>query len=90
MPHYLAFTKYPQGLGPMIRTANAVEGINNAIETTRRNSGGYFHSEREMAVKMKIIFDNLAKTKWLNPIPKFAANLAQINHMFFERFEGCL
>ncbi len=86
--NYLAFTKYPQGLRPMIRTTNAVEGINNAIETTRRNSGGYFHSEREMAIKMKIIFDNLAKTKWLNPIPKFAANLAQINHMFFERFEG--
>ena len=86
--NYLAFTKYPQGLRPMIRTTNAVEGINNAIETTRRNSGGYFHSEREMAIKMKIIFDNLAKTKWLNPISKFAANLAQINHMFFERFEG--
>lgn len=86
--NYLAFTKYPQGLRPMIRTTNAVEGINNAIETTRRNSGGYFHSEREMAIKMKIIFDNLAQTKWLNPIPKFAANLAQINHMFFERFEG--
>lgn len=86
--NYLAFTKYPQGLRPMIRTTNAVEGINNAIEITRRNSGGYFHSEREMAIKMKIIFDNLAKTKWLNPIPKFAANLAQINHMFFERFEG--
>lgn len=86
--NYLAFTKYPQGLRAMIRTTNAVEGINNAIETTRRNSGGYFHSEREMAIKMKIIFDNLAKTKWLNPIPKFAANLAQINHMFFERFEG--
>ena len=86
--NYLAFTKYPQGLRPMIRTTNAVEGINNAIETTRRNSGGYFHSERELAIKMKIIFDNLAKTKWLNPIPKFAANLAQINHMFFERFEG--
>jgi hypothetical protein len=41
-----------------------------------------------MAIKMKIIFDNLAKTKWSNPIPKFAANLAQINHMFFERLEG--
>ena len=54
--NYLAFTKYPQGLRPMIRTTNAVEGINNAIETTRRNSGGYFHSEREIAIKMKIIF----------------------------------
>lgn len=86
--NYLAFCKYPHNLRPVIRSTNAVEGINNAIEIARRNSGGYFHSEREIAIKTKIVFDNLAKTKWLNPIPKFAANLAQINQMFFERFEG--
>lgn len=85
--NYLAFCKYPQNLRPVIRSTNAVEGINNAIEIARRNSGGYFHSEREIAIKTKIVFDHLAKTKWLNPIPKFAANLAQINQMFFERFE---
>jgi putative transposase len=86
--NYLFFTKYPNSLRPVIRSTNAVEGINNAIEIARRNSGGYFHSERELAVKMKIIFDNLAKTKWVNPIPKYAAHLSQINQMFFERFEG--
>ena len=86
--NYLFFAKYPNSLRPVIRSTNAVEGINNAIEIARRNSGGYFHSERELAVKMKIIFDNLAKTKWVNPIPKYAAHLSQINQMFFERFEG--
>lgn len=53
----------------------------------RRNSGGYFHSERELAVKTKIIFDNLSQGKWRNPIPRFASNLAQINQFFCERFE---
>ena len=85
--NYLSFTKYPMTLRPLIRSTNAVEGINNAIEMARRASGGYFHSEREIAVKLKIISDNLTKTKWYNPIPKFKANLNQVSQMFFERFE---
>ena len=87
LENYLAFTKYPNQLRPVIRSTNAVEGINNAIEIARRNSGGYFHSERELAVKTKIIFDNLTQGKWRNPIPRFAGNLAQINQLFCERFE---
>jgi transposase-like protein len=74
------------GIRPVIRSTNVVEGINNAIEIARRNSGGYFHSERELAVKTKIIFDNLTQGKWRNPIPRFAGNLAQINQLFCERF----
>ena len=88
LENYLAFTKYPNQLRSVIRSTNAVEGINNAIEIARRNSGGYFHSERELAVKTKIIFDNLSQGKWRNPIPRFASNLAQINQLFCERFEG--
>ena len=87
LENYLVFTKYPSQLRPVIRSTNAAEGINNAIEIARRNSGGYFHSERELAVKMKIIFDNLAGGKWRNPIPRYAGNLAQINQIFCERFE---
>ena len=86
LENYLAFTKYPNQLRPIIRSTNAVEGINNAIEIARRNSGGYFHSERELAVKTKIIFDNLTQGKWRNPIPRFAGSLAQINQLFYERF----
>ena len=88
LENYLAFTKYPNQLRSVIRSTNAVEGINNVIEIARRNSGGYFHSERELAVKTKIIFDNLSQGKWRNPIPRFASNLAQINQLFCERFEG--
>jgi transposase-like protein len=84
--NYLHFTKYPNGAKSAIRYTNAVEGINNAIEIARRNSGGYFHSEREITVKLKMIFDSMAKHKWHIPIPTFAANIQQINQLFFERF----
>ncbi len=53
-----------------------------------RIQGGISTRKQEIAIKIKIIFENLAKTKWLNPIPKFVANLAQINQMLFERFGG--
>ena len=86
--NYLHFTKYPNQTKPAIRSTNAVEGINNAIEIARRNSGGYFHSEKELMVKLKITFDNMARTKWANPIPRFAGSLSQIHQMFCERFEG--
>ena len=85
--NYLAFMKYPKNIRQMIRSTNAVEGINNAVEIARRASGGYFHSEREIAVKLKIVFDNLMKGKWKNSVPKFKASLCEISQMFFERFE---
>ena len=85
--NYLAFMKYPKNLRPMIRSTNAVEGINNPVEIARRSSGGYFHSEREISVKLKIVFDNLMRTKWRNPIPKFKASLSQVSQIFSDRFE---
>jgi hypothetical protein len=30
----------------------------------------------------QIIFDNLAQGKWLNPVPRFAGSLDQINQLF--------
>lgn len=84
--NYLNFTKYPNHARSAIRSTNAVEGINNAIEIARRNSGGYFHNERELTVKLKMIFDSMAKHKWHLPIPKFAANIQQIHWMFKQRF----
>lgn len=86
--NYVAFTKYPNDIKPLIRTTNPVEGVNNAIEITKRASGGYFHSEREINIKMKIIFDNLRNAKWKNPVPKIKGNFSQLNQMFFKRFEG--
>ena len=86
--NYIAFVKYPNDIKALIRSTNPVEGINNAIEITKRSSGGYFHSDREVAIKMKIIFDNLRNSKWRNSVPKIKGNFSRLNQMFFDRFEG--
>lgn len=61
--HYLAFTHYPDILGGHLRTTNAVEGLNNMMETLQRNAGGHFHTERETYVKMWMLISLLNQTK---------------------------
>lgn len=86
--HYLAFTRYPHELWPYIRSTNLPEGMNNLIETIKRNAGGHFHTEREMKIKMKIVIDRLHDKKWKKPSPKFKANIHELTKMFNSRFEG--
>lgn len=42
--NFVNFAKYPHNLWGHIRTTNMAEGMNNVIETMKRNSGGYFHT----------------------------------------------
>ena len=86
--HYLAFTQYPHDLWPYIRSTNLPEGMNNLIETVKRNAGGHFHSEREMKIKMKIVIDRLNAKKWKRPMAKFKANIHALTQMFNTRFES--
>jgi len=64
LEHYLVFMHYPQEIHRHIRSTNLPEGINNLIETLKRNAGGHFHSERETRVKMKLLTDRLYQSKW--------------------------
>ena len=66
--HYLAFVRYPQDLWPYIRTTNLPEGMNNLIETIKRNAGGHFHSQKELTIKMKIVTDQLHQRNGV-PLP---------------------
>lgn len=86
--NYLAFTQYPRDLWPYIRSTNLPEGMNNLIETIKRNAGGHFHSEREVKIKMKIVIDRLHAKKWKKPIAKFRANIHELTQMFNNRFEA--
>ena len=85
--HYLAFLQYPQELWPYIRSTNLPEGMNNLIETIKRNAGGHFHSQKELAIKMNIVIEQLHQKKWKKPIAKFKANLYELNQVFINRFE---
>lgn len=84
---FLQFMNYPSHIQRNIRSTNLPEGINNLIETTRRNAGGHFHSERELSIKMKILIDNLSRQKWKKPNPMFKYHLAALTRMFKKRFE---
>lgn len=84
--NYSSYLHYPEKIQKNIRSTNSVEGINNDIEIHRRNSGGYFHSERDLMVKMRILVENKYNTKWKNPIPIFKANIYAIEQVFLKQF----
>ena len=88
--HLLAFMKYPTRLRSVLRSTNLPEGLNNLIENIRRSAGGHFHSEREARVKLLLLSERLAHTKWSRPDPRIATNLQILNHLFAQRFESQL
>jgi len=85
--NYLAFFHYPRGMHPFLRTTNLPEGINNMIETMRRNAGGHFHSEREAHVKMKLLIDQLHNTRWKHQLRRISGSLQDLAQLFQKRFE---
>jgi len=85
--HYLAYMHYPQEIRKHIRSTNLPEGINNLIETLKRNAGGHFHSQREARIKMKLLTDQLYQTKWKHCSPTMKANLAALTQLFRQRYE---
>lgn len=85
---YLNFLQFPASLRPHLRSTNWPEGINNQIENLRRNAGGHFHSEREALIKMKLLTDQLDRTKWRRANPRVIAHLATLTRMFHQRYEA--
>jgi transposase-like protein len=86
--HYLRFMNYPSTLRRNVRSTNLPEGINNLIETLRRNAGGHFHTQRELGIKMKILVDRLAQRKWAKPNPMIMYYRSALIRMFKQRFEA--
>lgn len=86
--HYLAFMKYPNSIRGHIRSTNLPEGINNLIETIRRNSGGHFHSQREARIKLKLLVDQLYQGRWKSPNRHITAVLQPLTTLFRQRFES--
>ncbi len=86
--NYLNFMNYPNVLRRNLRSTNLPEGINNLIETLRRNAGGHFHTQRELNIKMKILIDQLTLRKWAKPNPMIAYHRPFLIKMFMQRFES--
>jgi transposase-like protein len=86
-PHYLAFLNYPEGIRRSFSTTNIVEAINGQLEIMRRNSGGYFHSEEVLKLKLGLAISSLEDGKWRSPGRSICAVLHQLNAIFQSRFE---
>ena len=87
-PHYLAFLNYPETVRRSFSTTNTVEAINNQLEIMRRNSGGYFHSEDILKLKLGLAISSLEEGRWRSPGRTVYAVLHQLNAMFQSRFEA--
>lgn len=83
--HYLAFLKYPENTRSSFSSTNLVEAINGQLEIMRRNSGGYFHSEDTLKLKIGLAVLSLETGKWHRPAHREA--LPELNAMFHARFE---
>jgi transposase-like protein len=86
--HYLAFLKYPEETRKSFSSTNLVEAINGQLEIMRRNSGGYFHSEDTLKLKLGLAVLSLENGKWHRPAKH--EQLPQLNAMFHARFESAL
>jgi putative transposase len=87
-PHYLAFLSYPESIRRSFSTTNIVEAINGQLEIMRRNSGGYFHSEDVLKLKLGLAISSLEEGRWRSPGRSTYAVLHQLNAMFQSRFEA--
>jgi transposase-like protein len=85
--HYLAFLSYPEPIRRSLSTTNVVEAINGQLEIMRRNSGGYFHSEQILKLKLGLAVSSLEQGKWKSLARNIAAVLHQFNALFQSRFE---
>lgn len=86
-PHYLAFLNYPEGIRRSLSSTNLVEAVNGQLEIMRRNSGGYFHSEEVLKLKLGLAVSSLEQRQWKHPGRSVCSALHQLNAIFQTRFE---
>ena len=86
--HYLAFLRYPEPIRRSFSTSNVVEAINGQLEILRRNSGGYFHSEEILKLKLGLAISSIEERAWKAPARTICSALHQLNAMFQSHFES--
>jgi putative transposase len=86
--HYLAFLTFPESIRRSFSTTNVVEAINGQLEIMRRNSGGYFHSEDTLKLKLGLAISSLEEKRWRTPGRAHYSVLPQLDALFQSRFEA--
>jgi transposase-like protein len=85
--HYLAFLNYPDAIRRSLSTTNVAEAVNGQLEIMRRNSGGYFHSEPTLQLKLSPAVSQLETGRWRRVAASAQSALDQFNAIFQARFE---
>src|SRR5262245_37484180 len=62
--HYLVFLKYPESIRKYFSSTYLVEAVNGQFEIMRRNSGGYFHCEDTLKLKLGLALSSLVTGRW--------------------------
>jgi len=86
--HYLAFLNYPDAIRRSLSTTNVVEAVNGQLEIMRRNSGGYFHSEETLQLKLGMAISQLESGTWRRASSSVQNALDPFNLIFQKRFES--
>ena len=81
--YYLSFLKYPKELRKSLYSTNLVESVNRKIEDAEQMSGGYFHSIRNLEVRLSLIFRELHFGRWNRRIPV----VVKVKHFLYVLFE---
>ncbi|BAT72003.1 transposase mutator type [Thermosulfidibacter takaii ABI70S6] len=84
---YLAFLKYPAEVRSSISSTNIAECFNRRIEDAEQLSGGYFHSVKDLKLKLAIIVKGLHNGRWRKPTYKIASVSHILKAEFRNRFE---
>jgi len=85
---YLAFLKYPCEVRSCISSTNLVESVNRKIEDAELLSGGYFHSEGNLKMRLGLVIRELHLGKWRKPNWKIKSVSHILKAMFETRFEN--
>lgn len=86
--HYLAFLNYPDAIRRSLSTTNVVEAVNGQLEIMRRNSGGYFHSDETLQLKLGMAIAQLESGRWRRAASSVQTALDHFNLIFQARFES--
>ena len=86
--HYLAFLNYPDSIRRSLSTTNVVEAVNGQLEIMRRNSGGYFHSDETLQLKLGMAVAQLESGRWRHAASSVQNALDQFNLIFQAHFES--
>ena len=80
---FVSFLKYPKEVRRSLYSTNLAESINRKIEDAEQLGGGYFHSIRNLEVRLALVVKELHCGRWKRNVPV----IAKVRHFLYVLFE---